>query len=105
MVREAPSEVTITFKTPGESKKLPPVAANYFSFTFSVPEIQMLVGYVDLTDLVVTPGQSKVTVTPMISHRLALSLRGFLFLKKQIDEIWEKMDQAGLLRREEEQKQ
>lgn len=92
------------------SASLPnPEAANFFQFTYAGPDFQLLVGYVDLHDLHLAnqrqreaaSARGKLEIKPAITHRLSLSIRGFLLLKQQIDDIFATLQTTGMLVKEE----
>jgi len=66
------------------------LGANFFHFTVVGPEIQMLVGSVNLLEIhqAKTSG-GEIKVTPKISHRFSLSALGFNQLKAQLAELGE----------------
>ncbi len=78
----------------------PPEAANFFHFTISGPEVEMLVGFIDLQRMAATlaaaqSGQAK-PVHPEWTHRIFLSVRGFLTLKAQVDEMTRRLSEQGV---------
>jgi len=76
--------VAITADTP-----VPPsAAANFFHFTVVGPEIQFLVGTVNLLKFHdAKEREDGPSIYPDISHRFMMSSFGFAQLKQQIDEI------------------
>lgn len=78
----------------------PPEGVNYFDFSFLGPEVQLLAGYMDLKSLAIASqsADDEVNVlSPEITHRLVMSIRGFLHLRAQIDGILGKMVEGGIL--------
>lgn len=67
-----------------------PEAANFFNFTLAGPEVEMLIGVVDLRQLVFGPDNIPESVEPEITHRFFMSTRGLEFLKAQVDDIYGK---------------
>jgi hypothetical protein len=65
--------------------ELPPAeGANFFHFTTAGPEVQMLVGCVNLLHLHEAKGVRDATIFPQITHRFTLSALGFNNLKSQL---------------------
>jgi hypothetical protein len=78
-----------------------PVAVNWAHFAYAWPEVQMYLGYLDLYKVhlaneAVSAGRSA-TLAPEITHRFQMSARGFLQLKSQVDEAWEKLKAQGVI--------
>lgn len=69
----------------------PPEAANYFQFAVSGPEIEFIVGFLDVNRLVnaglASAAGSPQTLGVEVSHRFLLTYRGLQLLRKQLDEI------------------
>lgn len=84
--------VSVTIEIP--QSELPRAeSANWFHFTVSGPEFEMLVGTLSLHELhLIRTGVKKPKVRPDISHRFFLSLRGFIVLKRQVDELTAKLE-------------
>lgn len=83
---EKPSGVAVGIS---RATKLPPAeGANYFHFTVLGPEVQMLVGTVNLLHLHEAKlTDSRETLEAEITHRFLLSPLGFQALKSQMDMI------------------
>lgn len=80
---------------------LPPEAANWFHFSLSNLDLQMLVGYIDprdafIAEKAVRSGKGPEAVTPLVGHRFVMSLSGFARLKAQVTEIEQRMRSAGV---------
>ena len=91
-VRMAEELVEVRIKKSGS---IPPTAANWFNFSFQGPEVQMMIGYVDLHDLVMTGapgGPKRARVDAEVLHRVMLSSKGFAMLRQQIQEIGMQFD-------------
>ena len=70
----------------------PAEAANYFHLTVVGPEVQLLVGSVNLIEFhEAATSDSVKMVIPEISHRFLLSTLGFAQLKARVDEIAQKV--------------
>jgi hypothetical protein len=98
---EGQKEVTFELKVPSGDRPAPE-AANFFHLTFSGPDVQMFVGYVDLYEVhlraeQIRQGRKPSALHPEITHRLALGLRGFLALKQQVDDLFGKMTASGMI--------
>lgn len=79
----------------------PALAANFFQFTFSGPEIQMLAGLLDIRKMVelgTKGGGGKIRVQPEITHRIFMSPRGFMILRQQVNEIFDKMQEQEVFK-------
>lgn len=73
-----------------------PEAVNFFHFTFSGPEMEMLVGILDLNhvlDANSRPRNGVVQLRPEVTHRFLMSIRGFALLKQQVEEISKKIEE------------
>lgn len=98
---DKPVDILIDHK-PSE---LPPAtAANYVSMAFSGPEIQMILGYLDLHQFAeavqkASKHGSRVTVSATPTHRVMLSQRGFALLRQQVDQVSKQLDQARAAQR------
>lgn len=85
---------------PPALKELPtPTAANYFRYSWSGGiEVQLVVGYVDFTpDLDWGQGDQPLQyVTPMVSDRVFMSVRGFAILYAQTLQCAKALQEAGV---------
>ncbi len=94
MVKAQSGEVQLT--VPRHGKLPPPEGANFVNFSFSGPEVEMMVGYVDLHRLALSaPNTGRIEAE--ITHRFFMSLRGFIMMKSQIDTIWKSMQEKGVI--------
>jgi hypothetical protein len=82
-----------------------PEAANFFYFSFSGPEVQLLIGFIDLNDLLREAGivgtPDRAPIKPEITHRILMSPRGFAAFRQQMNDIAQKWDAAAPKRMEE----
>jgi hypothetical protein len=88
-----------SIKLPPTKDLPPPEAVNFFTFAWtSGVEMQLLAGYVDLLELKnQTDDASKIgEVTPVISHRLFMSMRGFALLRANVLDAAAKLVAAGI---------
>lgn len=85
------------------TKNLPaPEGANWFNLTRLNADVQLMVGYVDplaahRVGLAILAGEKNVRLAPDVTHRFMLSVGGFLYLREQVEEIFRKMKEKGLL--------
>ena len=93
-----PQQVTVAVRLPESSEFPRPEAANFFQFSWGGPDVQMLIGYLDMVPRPVGLGTSDqvVSVEPLITHRLFMSIQGFALLKGQLDELAGFMKAAGV---------
>jgi hypothetical protein len=88
----------IRIEVPRSAKMPPPEGANYFHVTTSGPDVQLLVGYVDLLKLHhARTGGAKSRIEPEITHRFYLSVTAFFMLKRQLEEIEAILRKQGAL--------
>jgi hypothetical protein len=62
----------------------------------SGPEVEMLVGLLDLNHIVDVQARSKgrpIQLRPEVTHRFMMSIRGFAVLKQQIEEISRRVEE------------
>src|SRR5579871_6750050 len=77
-----------------------PLGTNWFHFSMSNTDIQMLVGYVDplraseFAQARAAGAKSSDKLSPDVSQRLTMSLSGFLYLRAQVNELFQKMQAA-----------
>lgn len=83
--------IALTPQTP-----VPPAeGANFFHFAHVGSEVQMLVGTINLLDILHAQVQGGETVvSPAITHRFMLSLVGFSHLRSQLNEISVQLEAA-----------
>ena len=94
--REKPSEgAWVRLEVPDPSTFPDPTGANFFSFAWNGPEVQLLVGYLDLIPPTVSKDKEAV-LKPMISHRIFMSVRGFALLRAQLNKAAELLMAAGV---------
>ncbi len=83
-------------------------AANWFHFSVSGPEIEVMVGTIDIYRLSLELKRLKgdiasgkmvkaVKITPDVTHRFMLSQRGFLMLRAKVLEITDLLQKMGSL--------
>jgi len=76
-------------------------AANWFHLARANDEIQLLVGYIDLrkagegAQAARIAGKTQVKLDVEISARFAMSMSGFLYLHRQVNELFSKMRDSG----------
>ena len=88
-----PVHLTLRATLPSPKDLPAPEPANFFSFAFSGLDIQMLVGYIDpLAVLAIQQAGGKGDLSPLITHRFAVSQTGFALLRAQLDEILKKFE-------------
>lgn len=101
MVQTPPTPVTFVVTVPTEN--LPaPEAANWFTVAVANQDVQLLIGYIDPTQAAqfgnaMRSGQKGASITPLVTHRIMLSLSGFSFLLTQVNDMARKMRAVGLL--------
>jgi hypothetical protein len=93
---EDPTFISVQAKLPAIEDAPAPEPANFFAFQFAGFDIQMLVGYIDprAVEAFKKSGSAGATVTPLITHRFALSPTGFQILRAQLAEIAQKYDET-----------
>lgn len=84
MEQEPTKTVQIILPPVGEMPA--PEGVNYFHFTASGPDVQMLVGYIDLRS-VADAKEGEGVLIPAIQHRFVLTQVGFAHLRSQLAEI------------------
>jgi hypothetical protein len=94
---DVPTGTPILIEVP--KKDLPqPEFANFFYFSFSGPELELLVGFLDTnailrqSGIVGTPEPG--AIKPEVSHRIVMSARGFAVLREQVQNIGDQWDKA-----------
>lgn len=72
-----------------------PTAVNFFNFTVSGPEVQMLAGFLDLRKLI--PGAAKNgRVQVEVSDRMFMSMQGFLTLRASVLDLERQLRKQGI---------
>lgn len=82
------SDVIVSASVPADASLPPAEGINFCHFTVVGPEVQMLVGCVNLIqlhDAKKRGGPS--TITPQITHRFSMSTMGFAQLRAALNEI------------------
>src|SRR5690242_8651268 len=94
-----PQKVPIELKVKIPTKGLPsPTAVNWFHFTRMDNEVQMLAGFIDAYEVVQHQlHASQNDIDPEVSHRFMLSLNGFLFLRQQVEQIFNSLRTTGAI--------
>lgn len=80
-------ELELAIKIPSVEGLPDPTAANWFQFSFVGPDVQMLIGYVDLHSIHVARDKAGAEVTPVVLHRLSLGSIGWGVLREQVKEL------------------
>lgn len=100
MTSSAQTSVEAQIKVP--KTDVPPEAANWFHFSLANLDVQMLVGYIDpaqagdFAQAIRTRQKNVPPLTPMVTHRIVMSMTGFAQLRGQIHQMERKMREAGV---------
>ena len=90
-----PITVQATIRVPPPNELPRPEAANFFRFSWGGTDVQLLVGYLDMSPIETKQGEVT-EVTPQISHRFFMSVQGFALLRAQLLEAAEALERAGV---------
>lgn len=103
-----PEKGSVTVGVDVPSGQLPLAeAVNWFTMTRVETEFQILVGYLDLrathelVEKAKATGKTKERLKAEVTHRFSMSLRTFLQMRRQVEQIFANMQQSGLVAREE----
>lgn len=85
------AQVTLQLSV-ADASNLRPEAANWFHFTGTEGEVQMLVGYVDtlqahMSATAISRGEDPKPIAPTLTHRIVLSDKGFERLRDAVNEM------------------
>ncbi len=70
-------------------------AANFFRFSWGGIDVQLLVGYLDMSPVEMKPGEAA-EVIPQINHRFFMSVQGFALLRAQLLEAADAISNSGV---------
>ena len=88
---------------PGGRDLPPPEAANWVHLVHQNNEVQMLIGYVDpldvmrLTDSGAHKSGKEVSLRPVITRRISLSVTGYAYFRAQFNQLHERLLAKGLV--------
>lgn len=96
-----PLTAQLQVKAPDGSAALP-IGANWFHFRLHLGDLEMLVGYVSAGAIEqITPdlmaGRDPQPLEPEVTGRYLVQMNGFLQLRAQVEDIYKKMKEAGVL--------
>ncbi len=93
----APQPITVQAKIvlPAANELPPAEAANFFRFSWGGTDVQLLVGYLDMSPIETKPGEVT-EVTPQINHRFFMSVQGFALLRAQLLEAADAIAKTGV---------
>ena len=100
-------EITPVVRTELPTAGLPtPSAANFFHFSHHGGDVEMLVGYIDLYNLATQvekarskAGKNLIVLRPELSSRIQISVRTFLLLRGQVEQMFQKLQAADVIER------
>jgi len=94
-------QVQVALKIPDTDLPVPE-GANWFHLTNSNADVQLLVGYIDprvthavVESVIAGKAAHKATIAPEVTHRLLLSITGFLYLRAQVEEMFVRLREKG----------
>ncbi len=92
-----PQPITVQAKIilPAANELPPAEAANFFRFSWGGTDVQLLVGYLDMSPVEARPGEVA-EVMPQINHRLFMSVQGFALLRAQLLEAADGLIKSGV---------
>ncbi len=90
-----PTTVQATIRLPAPSELPRAEAANFFRFSWGGTDVQLLVGYLDMSPVEMKPGEVT-EVIPQINHRFFMSVQGFALLRAQLLEAADAITKSGV---------